>query len=270
LKANGKIEYGKRYTVYSERDGQPCADHDRATGEGVGPQEYTGIKIKVLELPKSLSSLNGKDVFLIAATLRPETMYGQTNCFVLPQGEYGAYQMKTGEYFVMSARAARNFAFQEMTEEFGKYTCVATVTGQELIGCPLEAPLTSYKVVYALPMKTISMEKGTGIVTSVPSDAPDDWATLRDLQTRSKLREDFNVKEEWCVPFAPIEIINIPEFGNLTAVTLCDQLKIKSQNEKDLLKQAKDKAYQKGFYEGKMIVGVAKGERVEKAKPVVK
>jgi len=178
--------------------------------------------------------------------------------------------MKTGEYFVMSARAARNFAFQEMTEEFGKYTCVATVTGQELIGCPLEAPLTSYKVVYALPMKTISMEKGTGIVTSVPSDAPDDWATLRDLQTRSKLREDFNVKEEWCVPFAPIEIINIPEFGNLTAVTLCDQLKIKSQNEKDLLKQAKDKAYQKGFYEGTMIVGVAKGERVEKAKPVVK
>lgn len=71
-------------------------------------------------------------------------------------------------------------------------------------------------------MKTISMEKGTGIVTSVPSDAPDDWATLRDLQTRSKLREDFGVKEEWCVPFQPVEIINIPEFGNLTAVTLVD------------------------------------------------
>jgi len=30
-------------------------------------------------------------------------------------------------------------------------------------------------------MMTISMEKGTGIVTSVPSDAPDDYAALRDL-----------------------------------------------------------------------------------------
>jgi len=30
-------------------------------------------------------------------------------------------------------------------------------------------------------MLTISMTKGTGIVTSVPSDAPDDWACLRDF-----------------------------------------------------------------------------------------
>jgi len=228
LKEAGKIEYGKRYTIYSELDRQPCADHDRATGEGEGPQEYTGIKIKLLELPPSLSALSGKDVFLVAATLRPETMYGQTNCFVLPEGEYGAYLMKTGEYFVVSARAARNFAFQEMTEEFGKYPCTATVKGQELVGMPLEAPLTSYKVVYALPMTTISMEKGTGIVTSVPSDAPDDWATLRDLQTKAKLRDDFGVKEEWCAPFAPIPIIEIPSFGTLTAVTLVDKLKIKS------------------------------------------
>lgn len=30
-------------------------------------------------------------------------------------------------------------------------------------------------------MLTISMDKGTGVVTSVPSDAPDDYAALRDL-----------------------------------------------------------------------------------------
>ncbi len=38
-----------RYTVYSPLDGQPCADHDRATGEGVGPQEYTLIKLQLLD-----------------------------------------------------------------------------------------------------------------------------------------------------------------------------------------------------------------------------
>jgi len=26
------------------------------------------------------------------------------------------------------------------------------------------------------------MDKGTGIVTSVPSDSPDDWITVKDLQ----------------------------------------------------------------------------------------
>jgi leucyl-tRNA synthetase len=40
----------KRYAVFSPLDGQPCADHDRASGEGVGPQEYTLVKLKVKEL----------------------------------------------------------------------------------------------------------------------------------------------------------------------------------------------------------------------------
>jgi leucyl-tRNA synthetase len=177
----GKIIYGKKYTIFSELDNQPCADHDRSTGEGVGPQEYVGIKIKLLEYPDSLKSFVGKKVFLVAATLRPETMYGQTNCYVLPEAEYGIYAMKNDEFFVMSARAARNFSFQEMTVEYGKYPSLATVTGQDLIGKALSAPLSSYEKVYALPMTTISMDKGTGIVTSVPSDSPDDWAALRDL-----------------------------------------------------------------------------------------
>lgn len=55
LKERNKVHYGKRYTIYSARDGQPCMDHDRSSGEGVGPQEYTLIKMKVLEtLPEKL------------------------------------------------------------------------------------------------------------------------------------------------------------------------------------------------------------------------
>lgn len=30
-------------------------------------------------------------------------------------------------------------------------------------------------------MLNISMNKGTGVVTSVPSDAPDDYAVMKDL-----------------------------------------------------------------------------------------
>ena len=81
LKALNKIKFGERYTIYSPLDGQPCMDHDRASGEGFGPQEYTGIKLKVLEWSKQADELfgtnpelKGKNIYFVAATLRPETM----------------------------------------------------------------------------------------------------------------------------------------------------------------------------------------------------
>ena len=102
--AAGKISFGTRPTVISRRELQACADHDRLSGEGVGPQEYTLIKlqVKMEELdpmhtphaalkrqwqPFSTTPQGERKLFLVAATLRPETMYGQTNCYVLPEGE---------------------------------------------------------------------------------------------------------------------------------------------------------------------------------------
>ena len=75
----GKVKFGERYTIYSIKDGQPCMDHDRADGEGVGPQEYTGIKMEVViwsdEAGKIIAEkAGGRKVYLVAATLRPETM----------------------------------------------------------------------------------------------------------------------------------------------------------------------------------------------------
>ena len=46
-----------RYAVYSPIDKQPCADHDRASGEGANPQEYTLIKMRAVELKGKLAEL---------------------------------------------------------------------------------------------------------------------------------------------------------------------------------------------------------------------
>jgi len=51
-------------------------------------------------------------VFLLAATLRPETMAGQTNCWALPEGKYGVYRGLGDELYVVTERAALNMAFQ--------------------------------------------------------------------------------------------------------------------------------------------------------------
>lgn len=77
-------------------------------------------------------------VFLMAATLRPETMYGQTNCWALPKGQYGAFRGLDGEVWVMTHRAARNLAFQDRTPEAGKAECLLELQGSDLIGLPLK------------------------------------------------------------------------------------------------------------------------------------
>lgn len=79
LKATEKVAFGKRNTIYSPKDKGPCMDHDRDdSGQGVVPTEYTIVKQELLKpFPSALASLesSGKKVFLVPATLRPETMY---------------------------------------------------------------------------------------------------------------------------------------------------------------------------------------------------
>ena len=270
LKARQKIKFGKRYSVFSPKDNQPCMDHDRKTGEGVGPQEYTGIKIQLISpFPPGLKNLEGKNVFLIAATLRPETMYGQTNCFVKDDIDYIAFEAKNNEIFITTFRAAKNMAWQELTPEYGIVKVILRISGMELMGAAVKAPRAQFNKVYVLPMMGVKKNKGTGIVTSVPSDAPDDYAAIMDLKNKPPLREKFNIKDHM-VDFEPVPIIHVPGFGNLCAVTACEELKINSQNEKDKLLLAKEKCYRKGFDDGIMLVGVHTGKNVKVVKPIIK
>ncbi|KAG0562416.1 hypothetical protein KC19_9G144200 [Ceratodon purpureus] len=271
LKNKGKVEKATRYAIYSPFDGQPCADHDRASGEGVQPQDYTLIKMEVkAPFTGKLEALAGKRVFLAAATLRPETMYGQTNAWVLPDGQYGAYEVNETDVFIVTYRAALNLAYQRKSKISEKPSCLVELTGHDLIGLPLKSPLTSYDTIYALPMLTILTDKGTGIVTSVPSDSPDDYMAMKDLKSKPALRQKFNVKDEWVMPFEIIPIINIPDFGDVAAEKVCIDLKIQSQNDKDKLAEAKRQTYLKGFTDGVMLVGEHKGRKVSDAKPLIR
>nr|CAD1818244.1 unnamed protein product [Ananas comosus var. bracteatus] len=253
LKNMGKIVKDMRYTIYSPLDGQPCADHDRASGEGVQPQEYVLIKMEVIPpFPAKLKALEGRKVFLAAATLRPETMYGQTNCWVLPDGNYGAFEINDTDVFILTERAALNLAYQKLSKVPEKPSCLLKLSGHDLIGLPLSSPLAFNEVIYSLPMLTILTDKGTGIVTSVPSDSPDDYMALKDLVSKPALREKYGVKDEWVLPYEVVPIINIPEFRDKSAEKVCMDLKIKSQNDKEKLAEAKRLTYLKGFTDGTM------------------
>lgn len=99
------------------------------------------------------------------------------------------------------------------------------------------------------------MSKGTGIVTSVPSDSPDDYAVMMEFQKKKALREKFGLTDEQVMNFKPIPIIEIPDYSDLCAVKICEEMKITSMNDKQKLLEAKADAYTKGFYKGIMKVG---------------
>ena len=149
-----KIKFGKRYTIYSPKDGQPCMDHDRSEGEAVGPQEYTALKLRVKEwAPEAEAVIKGKvpedaDVFFVPATLRPETMYGQTCCFVGPKIKYGVFKVSDKEFYVITDRAARNMAYQGIFPVNGIFEKVAEVMGSLVLGLLLTHPSQSTQRVY--------------------------------------------------------------------------------------------------------------------------
>ena len=226
---------------------------------------------------KELFATN-KRVYMVAATLRPETMYGQTNCFVLPRGEYIAIKVRNRinknneeEIFICSEHSARNMAHQEFTNEFGKFDIITRFEGWDLLGRSLKAPNATFDKVYVLPLTTIKMNKGTGIVTSVPSDAPADYAALKDAKNDKKFRDKYYLTDEMVIPFNVVPIVYIAEFNsNQSAVDLCEKEKVKSQHDIVKLEDIKDRVYKFGFSQGVMLVGDFKGEKVSIAKDKVK
>lgn len=66
--------------------------------------------------------------------------------------------------------------------------------------------------------------------------------------------------------FLKIPILEIPDFGNLSAVTVYNQLNIQSQNDSIKLQQAKEMVYLKGFYDGVLLVGKYKNKKIQDVK----
>jgi hypothetical protein len=50
-------------------------------------------------------------------------------------------------------------AYQYLSKEPGKVSCLLKLKGWDLLGLPLSAPLSKYPVVYTLPMLSISPTK---------------------------------------------------------------------------------------------------------------
>jgi len=114
------------------------------------------------------------------------------------------------------------------------------------------------------------MDKGTGVVTSVPSDAPDDFAAFNEYKNDPKKREFYKIDEKWVNGIDVVPIIDIPDYGNMIAVKLCKDMKIQSQKDKAKLAEAKEISYKQGFNFGVFCIGEHSGKKVSEVKDIIK
>ena len=106
LRELGYVVQGTHPVVWCTHDESPTGDHDRMEGEGVSPEEFN------LHQVRGRGRRRGKKRWLVAGTLRPETIFGATNVWVHPEGKYAEAEVD-GETWIVSQSAVRKLSEQQ-------------------------------------------------------------------------------------------------------------------------------------------------------------
>ena len=228
LKELGYIKKGKHPVMWCPKDNVPVGDHDRSEGEGETPQEFVLFKHK-------LENTSENPVFVITATLRPDTVLGITNLYIHPELEYVKAQVNDGIWILSE------HSLKALETQGHEVKILETIKGIDLIGKKVQE--FDQSLVPILPATFIDPNFGTGIVHSVPSDSADDLIALQDLQKNQKTIQKYNLNEEEIKAIKPIAVLDTPELGSIAAQTLLDKYKVQSQKEAEKLKKIKNELY---------------------------
>ncbi len=230
-----------------------ASETDISKGGGAEVLEYTLLKFDLEDGRK-----------LVAATLRPETVFGLTNFWVNPDVEY--VEARVGEEtWLVSRPAAEKLALQ-----MDGVKVAGSGDGNALIGKRCKAPYTG-KMIPIFPSALCDPDVGTGLVMSVPSDAPVDWIGLVELRRDEASRARYGISTEMMDSASPVAIIDTPGWGPLPAVEITQRMGIESLDDPKL-EEATKEVYKSGFHKGVMNAscGAFSGQPVERAKDTIR
>jgi leucyl-tRNA synthetase len=233
LNQAGYITKGNYPILYCVNCGNAVGEDDILVGEHAKITEFVAIKFPF------------EDGYLIAATLRPETVYGVTNVWINPNATYNKIQVDE-EFWYIAQPAVR-----KLVNQGHKSKRLEEISGKDLVGKTCKSPIEDRDLLL-LPAEFVDPDNATGVVYSVPSHAPFDWAALRDLQEAKAAPQGFKLDFEAIKAIQPISIINIEGYGEHPAIELIDRLKIKTQQDSVKLEEATETLYRAEFYQGTM------------------
>jgi leucyl-tRNA synthetase len=208
------------------------SETDISKGGNAEKQEFTLLKFRL------------EDKFLIAATLRPETIFGQTNLWVNPKIKLVEIKVNDQKWIVSKESYEKLLNQKDKIELVGDFK--ENIIGKKVIAPGIE------KEVIILPSDFVKGDVGTGIVTSVPSDAPYDYIALRDLQQNKELIKKYQLNEHEIKEIKPIPIIQTKKYGELAGEKIIKENKIENQNDKKLFSLTQE-VYKEGFHKGVLL-----------------
>ncbi|MET1160106.1 MAG: leucine--tRNA ligase [Thermoprotei archaeon] len=240
LRDRGVIKRGDHIVTYCLLHRQPEGEDDiqDADTNPVEILEFTAIKFKLEEEP---------DIYLVAATLRPETLFGATNIWVNPEAEYVVAEWH-GEKIVVSNKALVKLQHQYPEDEF---RVISKIRGRELVGKYAYSPLGTKLLV--LPARFVDPDNATGIVYSEPSDAPYDYVALVELKENPEVLREYGLDPEIIRDIEPIKIIEVPGISDHHAKVVVEKMGIKRQDDPRLIEATK-LVYREQYYKGVMKV----------------
>lgn len=231
LKEKGLVRKGEHPVKYCPECENPVGDHDLLEGEGVGINQLTILKFKL------------EDSYLVAATFRPETIFGATNLWLNPKEKYIKVKVD-GEKWIISEKSYENLSQQKKDTKI-----IEEINPEELIGSNVKNPMTGEKHPI-LPAYFVDPEYGTGVVFSVPAHAPADYIALRDLKKDKKLQKKYKI-ENTLEGIKPVNVITIEDYGECPACEIIKKFKIKNQKDPKL-DDATNELYKIEHAKGKM------------------
>ncbi|MCG2827859.1 leucine--tRNA ligase [Methanothermobacter sp. K4] len=250
LRDMGLVRKGAHPVKYCPDCENPVGDHDLLEGEGVAINQLTLLKFRI------------DDSYLVAATFRPETIYGATNLWLNPEEEY--VRVRTGgEDWIVSRASLDNLSHQKLDLEVE-----GDVDPEELIGREVENPVTG-KMHPILPASFVDPEYATGVVFSVPAHAPADFIALEDLRRNSELVERYGLSDV-IEGLEPINVITVEGYGRFPAAEVIQKFGVESQ-EDERLEDATGELYKVEHAKGVMSrhIPVYAGMKVSEAREVI-
>ena len=230
LRDRGYVIKGTHPVVWCPKDESPTGDADRLQGEGVRPEEFVLMKFKM------------GDRFLPCATFRPETIYGVTNLWINPEGDYIEADVD-GEPWIISKTAAT-----KLQNQLKKIKISRHLKGSELVGKKCVDLIQNHELPI-LPGSFVNTENASGLVYSVPAHAPFDWLALRDIQRNPSMLQSFPITIEDVMKLQPISIISVEGFGEFPAIEIVDRMHIRDQKD-PRAEEATKEIYKAEFHEG--------------------
>lgn len=240
LKQAGLITKGKHPVPFCPKCGNAVGGHD--TKGDVDPElgEFITLKFEF------------EGGYLLAATLRPETIYGVTNVWVNARADYAKANID-GELCFVSRDALEKFKLQEH-----KVEVLQEIKGDYFVGKRCTAPLTK-KEIPVIAASFVDPVGATGVVMSVPAHAPYDYVAL--VEEMGKEKADKML----------ISVIETSDngLGTFPAKSVVEKMGIRSLDD-PRLDEATKTVYRKEIHHGIMSIGDLKGISVEKARNYVR